>query len=141
MKLNCAAIPETLLESELFGHEKGAFTGAVSRKLGKFEQADGGTLLLDEIGDMTLATQAKILRALQERELQRVGGAQTIKVDVRIIASTNKDLERAVTRGHVPRRPLLPAERRDDSACRRCASGATRSRSSPTISSPKPTRG
>jgi len=99
VKLNCAAIPETLLESELFGHEKGAFTGAVARKLGKFEQADSGTLLLDEIGDMSLATQAKILRALQERELQRVGGSQTIKVDVRILASTNKDLERAVKDG------------------------------------------
>ena len=96
VKLNCAAIPEAPLESELFGHERGAFTGALARKLGKFEQADGGTLLLDEIGDMTLATQAKILRALQERELQRVGGTQTIKVDVRIIASTNKDLDKAV---------------------------------------------
>jgi two-component system response regulator AtoC len=99
IKLNCAAIPETLLESELFGHEKGAFTGAYSRKLGKFEQADGGTLLLDEIGDMTLSTQAKILRALQERELQRVGGGQPVKVDVRILASTNKDLDRAVREG------------------------------------------
>jgi two-component system, NtrC family, response regulator AtoC len=99
VKLNCAAIPEALLESELFGHEKGAFTGAISRKPGKFETADGGTLLLDEIGDMTLSTQAKILRALQERELQRVGGTQTIKVDVRIIASTNKDLERAAKEG------------------------------------------
>jgi two-component system, NtrC family, response regulator AtoC len=99
VKLNCAAIPENLLESELFGHEKGAFTGAISRKPGKFETADGGTLVLDEIGDMTLSTQAKILRALQERELQRVGGTQTIKVDVRIIASTNKDLERAVKEG------------------------------------------
>jgi two-component system response regulator AtoC len=99
VKLNCAAIPEALLESELFGHEKGAFTGAVSRKPGKFEQADGGTLLLDEIGDMTLATQAKILRALQERELQRLGGTQTITVDVRILASTNKDLEKAVREG------------------------------------------
>jgi two-component system, NtrC family, response regulator AtoC len=99
VKLNCAAIPEALLESELFGHEKGSFTGAVGRKLGKFEQADGGTLLLGEIGDMTLATQAKILRALQEREFQRVGGTQTIKVNVRILASTNKDLERAVKEG------------------------------------------
>jgi two-component system response regulator AtoC len=99
VKLNCAAIPETLLESELFGHEKGAFTGAVGRKPGKFEQADAGTLLLDEIGDMTLATQAKILRALQERELQRVGGTHTIKVDVRILAATNKDLEKAVKDG------------------------------------------
>ena len=99
IKLNCAAIPETLLESELFGHEKGAFTGAAGRKLGKFEQADSGTLLLDEIGDMTLATQAKILRALQEREFQRVGGTQTVRVDVRILASTNKDLEKAVREG------------------------------------------
>ncbi|HEU5287109.1 MAG TPA: sigma-54 dependent transcriptional regulator [Candidatus Limnocylindria bacterium] len=99
VKLNCAAIPETLLESELFGHERGAFTGAVTRKLGKFESADGGTLVLDEIGDMTLATQAKILRVLQERELQRVGGTQTVRVDVRILASTNKDLERAVREG------------------------------------------
>ena len=99
VKLNCAAIPETLLESELFGHEKGAFTGALGRKPGKFEQADGGTLLLDEIGDMTLSTQAKILRALQERELQRVGGTQTITVNVRILASTNKDLEKAVREG------------------------------------------
>jgi two-component system, NtrC family, response regulator AtoC len=99
VRLNCAALPEALLESELFGHEKGAFTGAFSRKHGKFEQADGGTLLLDEIGDMTLGTQAKILRALKERELQRVGGAQTIKVDVRILVSTNKDLERAVREG------------------------------------------
>jgi two-component system response regulator AtoC len=99
VKLNCAAIPESLLESELFGHEKGAFTGAVARTLGRFEQAEGGTLLLDEIGDMTLATQAKILRALQERELQRLGGSQTIKFDVRILASTNKDLEKAVKEG------------------------------------------
>jgi transcriptional regulator with GAF, ATPase, and Fis domain len=99
VKLNCAAIPESLLESELFGHEKGAFTGALARKPGKFEQADGGTLLLDEIGDMTLSTQAKILRALQERELQRLGGTQTITVDVRILASTNKDLEKAVRDG------------------------------------------
>jgi DNA-binding NtrC family response regulator len=99
VKLNCAAIPEALLESELFGHERGAFTGAVARKTGKFESADGGTLLLDEIGDMTLATQAKILRVLQERELQRVGGTQTLRVDVRILASTNKDLERAAQHG------------------------------------------
>ena len=99
VKLNCAAIPETLLESELFGYEKGAFTGAISRKLGKFELADGGTLLLDEIGDMALATQAKILRVLQERELERVGGTTTIRVDVRIIASTNKDLMKSVKEG------------------------------------------
>lgn len=96
VRLNCAAIPETLLESELFGYERGAFTGAHARKPGKFELADGGTLLLDEIGDMTLATQAKILRVLQSREVERVGGTTTIRVDVRIIASTNKDLLRSV---------------------------------------------
>ena len=99
IKLNCAAIPETLLESELFGHEKGAFTGALMRKTGKFELADGGTLLLDEIGDMSPTTQAKILRVLQEREFERVGGTATVRVDVRIIASTNKDLARAVKEG------------------------------------------
>lgn len=99
VKLNCAAIPETLLESELFGHEKGAFTGALARKPGKFQMADGGTLLLDEIGDMSLTTQAKILRVLQERELQLVGGTQTIRVDVRIIASTHRDLEQRVREG------------------------------------------
>ena len=99
IKLNCAAIPEALLESELFGHEKGAFTGALTRKPGKFELADGGTLLLDEIGDMSLTTQSKILRVLQEREFERVGGTVTVRVDVRIIASTNKDLSRAVKDG------------------------------------------
>jgi two-component system response regulator AtoC len=99
VRLNCAAIPETLLESELFGHERGAFTGAQARKPGKFELADGGTLLLDEIGDMTLATQAKILRVLQSREVERVGGTIPIKVDVRILASTNKDLQRSVREG------------------------------------------
>jgi len=91
--------PETLLESELFGYERGAFTGAQQRKPGKFELADGGTLLLDEIGDMTLATQAKILRVLQSREVERVGGTTTVRVDVRIIASTNKDLLRSVREG------------------------------------------
>jgi two-component system response regulator AtoC len=99
VRLNCAAIPETLLESELFGYERGAFTGAQQRKPGKFELADGGTLLLDEIGDMTLATQAKILRVLQSREVERVGGTTTVRVDVRIIASTNKDLLRSVRDG------------------------------------------
>ncbi|HHT9117817.1 MAG TPA: sigma-54-dependent transcriptional regulator [Candidatus Hypogeohydataceae bacterium YC38] len=96
VKLNCVAIPEGLLESELFGHEKGAFTGAVTQKIGKFELANEGTIFLDEIGDMTLATQSKILRVLQEREFERVGGTKTIKVDVRIIAATNKDLKKAV---------------------------------------------
>ncbi|UCF93103.1 MAG: sigma 54-interacting transcriptional regulator [Desulfobacterales bacterium] len=96
IKLNCAAIPAELLESELFGHEKGAFTGATQFKSGKFDMADKGTIFLDEIGDMPLNLQAKILRVLQEKEFYRVGGSRTIKVDVRIIASTNKNLERLV---------------------------------------------
>ncbi len=97
--VNCAAIPEELIESELFGHEKGAFTGASSMKRGKFDLANGGTLFLDEIGDMSLKTQAKILRILQEQRFSRVGGSRTIKVDVRIIAATNKDLEEAIKKG------------------------------------------
>jgi len=97
--LNCASLPETLIESELFGYERGAFTGAVSRKPGKFELADGGTLFLDEIGDISPAAQAKILRALQEGEIQRIGGTTTLKVDVRIIAATNKDLSREIQNG------------------------------------------
>ncbi|RKY90695.1 MAG: two-component system response regulator [Ignavibacteriae bacterium] len=100
IKVNCAALPENLLESELFGHEKGAFTGAVNRRQGRFELADGGTLFLDEIGDMTLSTQAKILRVLQEGEFERVGGEKTIRVNVRIIAATNKDLELEVEDGN-----------------------------------------
>jgi len=99
IKLNCVAIPESLLESELFGHEKGAFTGATNRKLGKFEMAHGGTLFLDEIGDMPLSTQAKVLRTLQEREFERVGGTRPISVDVRFIAATNKNLEKMVKEG------------------------------------------
>jgi two-component system response regulator AtoC len=95
VKMNCVAIPEGLLESELFGHERGAFTGASERRLGKFEIAKGGTIFLDEIGDMTLPTQAKLLRVLQEREFERVGGNNIIKVDVRVIAATNKDLVKA----------------------------------------------
>ena len=99
VKLNCAAIPAELLESELFGHEKGAFTGATSFKPGKFDMADGGTIFLDEIGDMPLTLQAKILRVLQEKEFYRVGGSRTIRVDVRFIASTNKNLEKMVQEG------------------------------------------
>jgi two-component system nitrogen regulation response regulator GlnG len=94
--VNCAAIPENLIESELFGHEKGSFTGATGQRIGKFELCDGGTIFLDEIGDMALATQTKILRVLQEGEIQRVGGTETIKVDVRVLAATNKDLEEIV---------------------------------------------
>jgi DNA-binding NtrC family response regulator len=98
--VNCAAIPETLLESELFGHEKGAFTGAANRRIGKFEQANGGTLFLDEIGDMTSAMQVKILRALQERCFERVGGNQSLEVDVRVLSATNKNLEDEMTKGN-----------------------------------------
>ncbi len=97
--LNCAAIPENLLESELFGHEKGAFTGATALRIGRFEQCDGGTLFLDEIGDMPLQTQSKILRALQSGEYSRVGGNDTLHADVRVLAATNKDLEAAVASG------------------------------------------
>src|SRR2546423_571289 len=97
--VNCAAIPENLLESELFGHEKGAFTGAVTRKIGRFEQAGSGPLFLDEIADMSLALQAKILRAVQEREIERVGGGETIPIDVRLIAATNRDLKEAIKQG------------------------------------------
>ncbi|HET6675912.1 MAG TPA: sigma-54 dependent transcriptional regulator, partial [Nitrospiraceae bacterium] len=97
--VNCAAIPETLIESELFGHEKGSFSGATSMKRGQFEQADGGTLFLDEIGDMSLNTQAKVLRALQEQQFTRVGGTKLIKVDVRVLAASNKDLLKEIEKG------------------------------------------
>src|ERR671912_413002 len=99
VQVNCAAIPEDLIESELFGHEKGSFTGATERQIGKFEQADRGTIFLDEVGDMSLKTQAKVLRVLQEGEVERLGSQRTLKVDVRVIAATNKDLEQAIERG------------------------------------------
>src|SRR5437879_3856405 len=99
ISVNCAAIPENLLESELFGHEKGAFTGAVARRIGKFEEANGGTLLLDEISEMDARLQAKLLRAIQEREIDRVGGTKPVKVDIRIIATSNRDLTEAVKHG------------------------------------------
>jgi two-component system nitrogen regulation response regulator GlnG len=99
LAINCAAIPESLLESELFGHEKGAFTGADRRRIGKFEQANGGTLFLDEIGDLSAAAQAKVLRVLQEQRFERVGGNETIQTDVRLIAASNKDLEAEVAAG------------------------------------------
>lgn len=99
VKVNCAALPENLLESELFGHERGAFTGAYQTRVGKFEQADGGTLFLDEIGDMHLSTQAKILRVLQDQTFTRLGGNKTISVDVRVIAATNKDLWNEIEAG------------------------------------------
>ena len=99
VKVNCAALPETLLESELFGHEKGAFTGATVRRIGRFEAADKGTIFLDEIGELTPGMQVKLLRVLQEREFERVGGNQTIKTDVRVIAATNRDIEKALRDG------------------------------------------
>ena len=99
VKISCAALPNTLIESELFGYEKGAFTGAQARKKGRFELADGGTLFLDEIGDLDLTTQVKLLRVLQEREFERLGGVETVKVNVRLIVATNKDLEEAIKRG------------------------------------------
>ncbi|MDR0355242.1 MAG: sigma 54-interacting transcriptional regulator [Deltaproteobacteria bacterium] len=99
VKVNCAALPEGLVESELFGHERGAFTGAVSGRKGRFEMAHGGTLFLDEVGDMSLATQAKLLRVLQEKEFERVGGGETLKVDVRLVAATNRELEKMVEEG------------------------------------------
>jgi two-component system, NtrC family, response regulator AtoC len=99
LPVNCAAIPDTLLESELFGHEKGAFTGASARRIGKLEQCQGGTIFLDEIGDMSLSTQAKLLRVLQEKSFERLGGMETIKVDIRPIVATNKDLEEAISNG------------------------------------------
>ncbi len=98
--INCAAIPEALLESELFGHEKGAFTGATSQRIGRFEQADGGTVFLDEIGDMPLGIQGKILRVLQQKEFERLGGNETRRVDVRILTATNRDLEIAIAEGN-----------------------------------------
>ncbi len=99
VQVNCAAIPEELIESELFGHEKGSFTGATEKQIGKFEQADRGSIFLDEVGDMSQKTQAKVLRVLQEQEVERLGSARTIKVDVRVIAATNKNLEEALQRG------------------------------------------
>jgi two-component system, NtrC family, nitrogen regulation response regulator NtrX len=99
VEVNCAAIPEELIESELFGHEKGAFTGATAKRRGKFDQAHEGTLFLDEIADMSLKTQAKVLRILQEQRFERVGGSRPIQVDVRVVAATNKNLEELIGRG------------------------------------------
>ena len=114
IKVNCAAIPKELIESELFGHERGAFTGAVASKPGRFELANGGTLFLDEIGEIPIEMQVKLLRVLQESEFERVGGIKTIRVDVRLVAATNRDLEKLIAAGQLPRGPLLPPQRRAD---------------------------
>jgi len=114
IKVNCAATPESLIESEFFGHERGAFTGAINKREGRFELAHGGTILLDEISEISPTLQAKLLRVLQEREFERVGGNRTIKVDVRVIATTNRNLEQSVEK-KIPAGPLLPAQRRADS--------------------------
>jgi formate hydrogenlyase transcriptional activator len=107
IKLNCAGIPTELLESDFLGHEKGAFTGAISAKIGRLELADQGTLFLDEIGDIPLELQPKLLRVLQDQEFERLGGIRTIKVNIRLIAATNRDLAKSVAAG-IPQRPLLP---------------------------------
>ena len=119
IKVNCAALAETLLESELFGHEKGAFTGAVRQKPGRFELADGGTIFLDEIGDISAGMQTRLLRVLQEREFERVGGERTIKVDVRVLTATHRDLGKEVQEGSIPRGSA-------SIACRWCRSRSCR---------------
>ena len=145
VQVNCAAIPDELIESELFGHEKGSFTGATDKQVGKFELADRGTIFLDEVGDMSLKTQAKVLRVLQEGEVERLGSSRTLKVDVRVIAATNKDLEEEIEQGTVPRGPVLPAER--DSHLRAAAARTARTTSrrwsatSPTSSRARTTSG
>ena len=132
VEVNCAAIPEELIESELFGHVRGAFTGAVADRRGKFELAHGGTIFLDEIGDMSLKTQAKVLRVLQEQVMEAVGGSTRIRVDARVLAATNKDLPAEIRARPLPRGSLLPPERRPDlrAAAARAAGGHSAARRS-----------
>ena len=111
IKVNCGALPENLIDSELFGHEKGAFTGAVAESRGRFERADGGTIFLDEIGELSPTAQVRLLRVLQNHEVERVGGKRPIPVDIRVIAATHRDLQSMITEGKLPRGPLVSAER------------------------------
>ena len=133
VKVNCAAIPTGLLESELFGHERGAFTGAIAQKLGRFELADGGTLFLDEIGDIPLELQPKLLRVLQEHEFERLGGTRTIHVDVRLVTATNRDLAQWWRRGEFRNRPVLPPERLSHSAAAVARAARRHSRTGPLL--------
>ena len=135
VRVNCAALPETLIESELFGHVRGAFTGAVANKKGRFALADGGTILLDEIGVIAPTVQAKLLRVLQEREFEPLGSERTVKVDVRVIAATNRDLRQLVGRGQVPGGSVLPAERHPDHDAAAARAAARTSRCSSSTSS------
>ena len=123
ISVNCAALAEQLLEAELFGHVKGAFTGAVAQKPGRFQLADGGTLFLDEIGDLSPKGQGDLLRVLEDGAFRMVGGSELIRVNVRVIAATNKNLPASRRRGKIPRRPVLPPATSCPSSCRRCASG------------------
>ena len=141
VKVNCAAIPTELIESELFGHEKGAFTGAAALRRGKFELADGGTIFLDEVGDLHEASQAKLLRVLQDGELQRVGGEQTIRVATRVISATNRRLDELVAGRPVPGGLVLPAERRADPRARAARARCRTSPSSCRTSCPSSARG
>ena len=124
IRVNCGALAENLLESELFGHVRGAFTGAIDNRTGRFEAAHTGTVFLDEINSTTPKLQVKLLRVLQEHEFERVGDTQTIRVDTRVIAASNRDLLEEVEAGPLPRRPLLSPQRGDDLSAAACASGA-----------------
>ena len=123
VKISCAAIPETLLESELFGYERGAFTGAAGSKPGKFELADGGTLFLDEIAEMSPQLQAKLLRVLQDGRFQRLGSVKDVQVDVRVISATHVDIRKAITEGRISRGPVLPSQRGERPVARAAAAG------------------